>query len=327
MKTSACKHDKKDLVLHYYSELSEAATADVDVRLKVCPACAEYYAEFSGMEAIIPRSPSVEPDESVMTAVRAVTARRLREREGEQSRRLEPRGFVLPGPIRSRLSLVTALVVFAFLGGRWSTSSNQTGISVFDAPSIADISDIAYDAETGTVRIKYRTVSASSIDGSFEDSRVRSLVEHALVNRDNPSTRLRAVKLLNMMDVEQIRPDAGLVSALAVILKDDPNSGMKLQAIGALRRIHEGAALDKEMTELLLGILDSSDNSALRIEALELLTASELARQDLNRVLTRASRDENSFIRFRALAALDDMPPVGMPRDGMQGTIPLDQIK
>ena len=322
MKTSACKHDRKDLVLHFYGELSESAAADVDVRLKVCSVCEEYYAELISMEVIIPRSPSVEPDETVMTAIRAATARRLLEREESQSRRLEPRGFVLPGPIRSRLSLVTALVVLAFFGGRWSTSLTQTPGSVFDAPSKVDISDIAYDAETGTVHVQYRTMGVSSIEGSFEDDRVRSLVELALVNTDNPSTRLRAVKLLNLMNVEQIRPDAKLVSALAVILKDDPNSGMKLQAIGALRRIHEGAALDEQLTELLMGILDSSDNSALRIEALGLLTSSELARQDLNRVLARASRDENSFIRFRARSALDEMS-----QDDMQGTIPLDQLR
>lgn len=327
MKPSNCKHDRKDLVLHFYGELSEAAAADVDVRLKVCSVCEEYYTELISMEAIIPRSPSVEPDETVMAAIRVATARRLHEREGRQSRRLEPHGFVLPGPIRSRLSLVTALVVLAFFGGRYSTSFNQTGGTVFDAPSIADISDIAYDAETGTVHVQYRTVGVSSIEGSFEDDRVRSLVQFALVNADNPSTRLRAVKLLNMMNVEQIRPDADLVSALAVILKEDPNSGMKLQAIGALRRIHEGTALGGQLTELLMGVLDSSDNSALRIEALELLTASELTRQDLNRVLARASRDENSFVRFRARAALDDMPLDDIPQDDMQGTIPLDQLR
>lgn len=316
LNSSSCKHDKKDLVFHYYGELNEAETALVDLRLQSCPACEEYYAGLVSMESVFPRTPSVEPDESVMAAIRAATTRRLREREGQRSHGIALRSIIWSVPAWARVSLATAVVVLAFVGGRYSMGDGAVPLSGGNDSMIADISNILFDVETGEVHVEYRSIGTSSVRGSLDDQNIRTLLNHALTNRDNPATRLRAVKMLNMLEPEVVRPDNELASALGVIIRDDPNDGMKLQAISALRKVYGGAELGSELRDLLMQILDTSPNSALRIEALKVLTESELARQDLTRVLARASRDNNSFVRFRARTVMNDL----------DGTIPLEQL-
>ncbi|GMQ81307.1 MAG: hypothetical protein BMS9Abin05_0738 [Rhodothermia bacterium] len=314
--SSSCKHEKKDLVLHYYGELDEAQSVEIELRLLDCCACEEYYAELVAMESRVPRTPSVEPDETDMAAIRKATALRLRENEGQRSRRMEPRRYIWPAPIWARVSVVTAVAVLAFAGGRISGGSGLVTSRDVSESKIADISDIEFDHETGEVNVEYRTVGVSSVRGSLADRKIRTLLNYALTNADNPATRLRAVKMLNMLEPDVVQPDQELVTALGVIIRDDSNDGIKLQAITALRKVYGGAELDNDLRALLMQILDTSSNSALRIEAFEVLTESELARQDLTRVLARAARDENSFVRFRARSAMDDF----------DGTIPLEQL-
>ena len=315
--SSSCKHDKKDLVLRYYGELDEAHSVEIDQRLQDCSACEAYYLGLVSMETLVPRTPSVEPDETVMAAVRQATARRLREKASQRSRRLEPRRYTWSTPIWARVSLVTAIAAVAFVGGRYSGGGDLIASPDASDSMIADISDIVFDSETGEINVEYRTVGVTSVRGSLADKNIRTLLTYALTNADKPATRLRAVKMMNMLGPDVVQPDQDLVTALGVIIRDDPNDGMKLQAITALRKVYSGAELDNDLRNLLMQILDTSQNSALRIKALEVLTESELARQDLTRILARAARDENSFVRFRAQSALDDL----------DGAIPLEQLK
>ena len=316
MESKSCRHDKKNIVLYYYGELDELASADVEVRLEVCAACKDYYSGLVAMESVLPRLPSVEPSDTVMEAIRAVTTRRIRDKVRRRVRPSEPRHFGLFIPGWARMSALVSAIVLVFLGGRWSTELKQESFAGLGPETIMDVSEIAYDSTTGNVSVQYRTSDASAVQGTFRDEKVLSLVTYALTNTDSPSTQFRAVKMLAEITGDRLEPDPELVAALASILRDDTNQGMQLQAITALRRITGGTTLDSEMTELLMGLLEFSSNSALRIHALEMLTESELTRLDLNRVLARAARDENSFIRFKARSALDDL----------EGSIPLDQI-
>jgi len=317
MKINTCRHDKKEVLLYYYGELDSEASQDIGLRLEICPSCREYYSALQDMESVIPRTPSVEPADSVMTAVRSAISRRIR----ELPRRTLPARSGLPrllAPAWARWSLAAIAVVLVFVSGRWSVDRGDTqAAKITRGGAIADISDLTYDRETGTISVQYQTVDATALEGTMDDARVRALLTHALGESERPATRFRAVKILNDLDAGRIEPDPALVDALASILREDSNEGMQLEAMRALRRIHGGSELSPDMTDLLMGILESSGNSALRIETLEMLTESELARQDLNRVLTRAARDENSFIRNKARSTLSDL----------QGSIPLDQIR
>lgn len=305
MNTSSCRHDMQELVLHFYGELGDAESEEINVRLQACPDCKEYYAGLLAMESVVPRTPSVEPDETVMAAIRSVTARRIRERQAQVARKsarpLIPR--IRPGWVR--WSLVATACAVVFVAGRLSIAPESQRAPSADSPSIAEISDLAFNSETGRVDVEYRTVEAGMVSGSLGDSHIQSLVEYALTSADNPATRLRAVKMLNSIAPDVFQPDAELVSALIQVIRDDPNDGMKLQALKALRRVHQDLTLNTELRDLLMSVLDSSPNSALRIEALGLLTESEVTRLDLSRILARAAMDENSFVRFRAQEEMD----------------------
>jgi hypothetical protein len=319
MKSSTCRHDKKDVLLFFYGELDERTARDVELRIGLCHSCRDYHSDLVAMETLVPRKPSVEPGPSVMSAIREATSRKLGEHAHtspvERPATALPR-FSLPWfrPSWSRAALALAVAAIVFLAGRWSVGPNGVTVSTAE---VGDISDLAYDSDTGKISVRYQTVDANAVEGTIDDARVRALIARALTESENPAAQFRAVKILSDTDAKRIAPDPVFVSALADILRNDSNEGIQLQAVRALRRIHTGAELAPELTDLLMQILDRSENSALRIEALEMLTENELARQDLDRVLSRAARDQNSFIRNKAKNALDDL----------QGAIPLEEIR
>lgn len=309
MKKQPCNHELEDLVLHYYGELEDIARQEISARLMVCTFCADYYASLLAMESVLPRTPSVEPDETVMAAIRAATANRISEHRARRIRGRFDWGGLFSPPMLPRLATALAVLVVSFFLGRMTSNPDSfSGLGLESGlPAVTKVSDILYDSESGMISVKYRTAIASSVEGYFSDAAVRSLLEHALTDAENPAGRLRAARMLAEVDIARVVPDQALVNALGVVLREESNVGMQIQAVKALRRISSSNPLGEDLTAVLLEMLETAGNSALRMEVLGLLTESELARQELTRILTRATTDENSFIRFRAQSTLDDL--------------------
>jgi len=301
-----CTHNKEDLVLYYYNETDEAASADVDARLQVCQVCKQYYASLGEMEMVVPRRPSLEPDDAVMSSIRAATASRLREISTASRPQLRLATGRVSLAIFRRLTVVASVLALVFIGGLFAGGSGALELEN-SSDRLASISDVQYDESTGLINVHYRTERQSMISGTLGDAGIRSMLEMALTDESNPAARLRATKLLAQIDYYPIEPSSDFVSALEKILVADRNVGMQLHAVKALQKVHGDRQLPEYLSLTLMEMLESSPNSALRIEILELLTQSEVARQGMARLLERATTDENSYIRNRARVALDEM--------------------
>ncbi len=307
MTNKQCKHSREELVLHYYEETDEAKAVQISARLEVCPSCREYFASLAAMESVLPRKPSVEPDSRVMSAIRKAMDSRIAEialnRKGST-------GFsrgAATGPLYRRFSLAAAVVFAAFMVGRISAPTGDV-IGNFDPdPMYSTVSDVRYDTESGLVNVYFRTEEHSVVTGSVNDANIQEMLGMALKDASNPSARLRATKLLSQIDLDPVSPNPQFVAALEHILAEESNVGIQLHAVKALRRVHGSRELSESLSFLLIELLETSSNSAFRIEILELLTQSEVARQELQRILERAATDENSFIRHRARTQLKEL--------------------
>jgi len=307
MSNSICSHDRKDLVLHFYGELNEPLAHDVDARLAVCPACKEYFEGLQLVEKLVPRAPSVSPDETVMQAVRSATSSRIRElsRQELEQRAAAPVSRIFSS--RGRFALAFTCLFAAFVVGRISVPEPDALPGDLPGNQLARVSDVQFDEETGLVNVQYSTERVQLISGSIDDEPIRAMLQRALSDAGNPAARLRATKLLSRSDIMPLSPNPQFIEALQHILEEESNIGIQLQAVKALRQIHAGRELPAELSITLMRHLETSVNSALRAEVLALLTESELARQELQRVLERAATDENSFIRHQARSALDEL--------------------
>lgn len=302
-----CNHDREDLVLHFYGETDEVTSLQISARLEVCSSCREYYESLSAMEAVLPRVPSVEPDSKVMSAVRRATSARIRELSSNRRRNSSAMrsGISVFGFRRAALAAVTAIVIF--MVGRVSVYTGPLRANDGSSREFASISDVRLDEDSGLINVRFRTAGTGMISGSVEDAEIRTMLQRALADAGNPSARLRATKILSKLVFDPVTPNPEFVDALQNILSDEPNVGIKLHAVKALQRVHGSRELSESLSALLVELLETSSNSALRIEILELLTQSELARQDLMRILERAATDQNSFIRYSARTALSQL--------------------
>jgi hypothetical protein len=302
-----CTHNREDLVLHYYNETDLSDSAEVTARLEVCPACKEYYASLGNMELFVPRAPSLEPDDAVMSAIRAATTSRLREVTSGTHAKTRSATQRVQLTIFKRLSVAASVLMLVFIGGRLTSGSGDFYQGEGEENALASISDVRYDEATGLINVHYRTEGQRVVSGMVGDLEIQTMLGMALSEDGNPAARLRATKLLAQVDMGSIEPNAEFVMALERILQDDQNVGMQLHAVKALQKVHGTRELPESLSLTLMDMLETSPNSALRIDILELLTQSEVARQELATIFERASTDENSFIRNRAKNGLNDM--------------------
>jgi len=128
---------------------------------------------------------------------------------------------------------------------------------------------------------------------------------------ENPAGRLSAARVLSESNFESLKPDDALVSALQEVLETDSNQGIRLQAIKALRSLFVVAPVSEGLKKQLFGVLLNDPNSAVRIEAMELLTQNELVSLEWQAILEEAQLDMNPFIRRKAQTALSGIVPAG----------------
>lgn len=170
-------------------------------------------------------------------------------------------------------------------------------------PHLANVRDITYDVQDGTVEIRYNTVNDIVIRGKPDDPAVQRLLRTAMLNEQNPSAQLNA---LQMVEQTSSAADPELVQALTYLAKTEADPNMRFRAVRALRSLHKDAPMSDETRDVLINILLSSTNSAVRIEALQALTEhpSPQASPDY---LYEVQNDSNSYVRYQAQQTLQTL--------------------
>jgi len=173
-------------------------------------------------------------------------------------------------------------------------------------PRLTGVEDITYDVTDGSVEIRYNTTNDVVVRGKPDDPKIQRLLRAALLDDNNPSSRLHAVKTL-----EAARPSADdeIVSALTYLVRDESSPDMRLRAVRALRRLHQTSPMSESTRGVLVNVLLEADLPALRIEALESLTDDAMApsptattdgARAVPSYLHQAQSDSNGYVRYRA---------------------------
>ena len=299
----SCSHDREDLILFYYDELPATNKKDIEARLAICPNCREQLASLQSLEAIVPRSPSIEITDETLTAIREATSRRIAEVAPRRNGSSSWSGLSLV----PRFAVAASVLMAVFFLGRLSggVQSDQS-LAVFGDSEDTQISDISFDPESGIVQIQYQEARPTSIEADISDERIQTLLRQALRDQDDPGSRLRAVRAVSEANFMNAAPDPALVDAMKEVLLVETNEGIRLQTLKALNSLHAGMPVGDELKTTLIDLLTQEQSSAIRMEALQLLTRSELASLELQSALQSARQDLNPFIRRQAEAALTE---------------------
>lgn len=290
-----------------YGELDEDEKYLLQQHLKSCTECTRQLEELNQMQEVLGRRS--ELSEQVLQSAR----RELRIRmisAGERSSAswlwswLPAWQNAVAGALCILLGLGIGYLVFRdrqagsgdvvtpILPNRWA--------SVEDA-AISNVRFLDADPSDGEVEFSYEATMPVRLKGDVNDEQIQQILSRALVNGQNPGTRLRAVGLLGTDQLKQ--PDPAVKQALMTALKLDENDGVRKQALTALLNF----PFDAEVRDSLLYVLTSDPNPALRIAAIDAIKTERSRDPKVLRVLEeRMQTDANEYIRLRSRAVVEE---------------------
>ena len=310
---------KEWLQLSMYNELRADEQSALDQHMHQCSDCRQELEELKKFHATLAEAGAFAPNEELLREARQELRVSLRTRPSSSSlwERIPEfiSAFLLPN-YKIALGGVTILAAGILLG-RFSLSSPSPSVaqsgndeklnaSLEGEPRIANIRFIDSDASDGNVEFMFDAVSPVHIKGNINDDRVQKVLAHALVNDLNPGVRLRSVNAF-ASQVENLKlPDREVKSALILAVKTDDNPGVRSEALKTLKSF----PFDEEIKQAFLHVLMKDKNPALRIAAINSLDSlrSPRGNEDLMNVLRqRMHSDDNSYVRIRAKAVLEEV--------------------
>ncbi len=313
-----CKKKRRDLVLYLYRELNEAESADLLVHLQGCPNCRAELKELAKFQQMIPEQPLLDPEESALQMLRNALSQKIRTRVKRSVRgRTWPLAFsfLKPSPVY-QVGFALLLVVLGYLFGRQSVQSEQANLqkllttnqqiqvanSEID-PLLASVEKIKYDPNSGVVEIYYTTVNDIELKGNLTSPAVQQMLRRAMLEENNPTLRLHAVKALKYLVEDQPSLKPELVSTLGSLLNSEQNLGVRLQILQILKNF----PLNASVKDILIKVLLYDPDPALRIEAFTELTKQGLSQQDIGEFLAAAQNDSSEYIRFHSSRLIEQL--------------------
>ena len=316
---STCKNYREKRILYVYDELSEAEKSEFEVHLNTCSNCSAELAQLKKMQQTLPAQPYKEPDEATMQLLRNNISQRIRSqaiksRNGVGNLILS---LLQPAPA---LRIGFAMAVFAvgfFLGSRNLSSqapqqdtaleslltANQQIQSQNSAinPLLASVEKISYDSQSGNIEISYTTVNDIQLQGKVENPAVRQLLRQAILERENPTVRLHAVKAVKSLVEKQTQLEPEILEALTLLINNEENLGVRLKVLNVLKALLPNPYAKATLVRILL----DDPNPPMRIAALEALLDHELAQDDIGILHQIARQDTNNYLRSQAQQTID----------------------
>lgn len=297
-----CETVKDLLVLLNYGELSFEDEDAVEKHLAVCPSCAGEQRRLEQLDTLLERGTMAAPPDLLARCRRDLASKLAQEQ-----------------PLRNRFSLAAwwqnawatpwlkpaaalTLLFVGFSAGRLVHPSHPQFASVQPvtaqpAPERADAAPPAVETE-GPVSYEQPRPSYVPVGANVtpDDPRLRELLLTAVSNQD-PALRVESIDLL-----QRRCSDETVRKALLSALRADPNSGVRLKALEALRPYAQNA----ETRAVLANVVLNDTSPAIRTQAIDLLVQSRDS--DVARTLQEVlKREEIPYIRERSVHALRAM--------------------
>ena len=314
---------REKLPLLVYGELSKEEQKVVKLHLEECTACTEELAQLDKLQSTFDSAMLPKASEELLNEARTELRAALRIERSRLSwkeiwtERLEGWFPML------RLSFAAmASLAFGILIGykalrpeavtnptesRDPRSANVQNISgstpVFEGQDV-QITNVKFhdaDASDGNVEFSFEAVTPMKFKGSINDPKAQKVLTYALVNAQNPGTRLRAVNALNSEPLH--KPDSMVKKSLIEALMKDENPGVRMEALTALERYH----MDEEIKQAFLQVLVKDTNAGLRIAAIKSIEAERVMDHEVVKVLKSVQTDEEEYVRLSARKMIQEV--------------------
>jgi len=307
-----CDWVQQNVSLYLYNELADDARHELEQHIRRCKDCAAELAAQQDFQAEMNALPVEEPSASFLAAARL----RLQEalETAEQKRAwyhrfaFDPTAWLRQVRFSPALAAVLLMVgfgsglgtMYSALGAKAPHPANAS--SAMQESSIAGITSIDRQPDSGKVKINYDRMVPESVEGSISDPKIQDLLTFtARSNATNAGARIDAVDALTS------RPDDPRVrEALTYALRYDSNPGVRLKALDGLK---DYVKQDIRVRNAVLEALLNDSNLGVRSGALHAL---EPVRADSVRMALQqlAKEDPSDYIRTESQRELTSMPNI-----------------
>jgi hypothetical protein len=164
---------------------------------------------------------------------------------------------------------------------------------------IQNINFIDPDPSDGEVEFTFETVQSDRMKGSVNDTELQKILTYAVLNEQNPGTRLNSINVINANHIQ--KPDDEIKSTLIAVAKFDNNPGVRIEALKSLNKL----PVDEDIKNTLIYVLLNDTSAGIRIEAINGLvdaskTGLSLNQKDLKSLRDKIQIDKNNYIRYQA---------------------------
>lgn len=301
------------LSLSLYEELGEADQKSLNEHLAACEKCRVDLESLKKLHVVM-GSPSVPVSDDLLEEARVRLRTALRNERMRPTFR-EKLARSLSGIFGAHsaawsgaLALVIGLLVghFFFAAQPPALVKGPTpGGNARPDPGDMQITNVKFidsNASDGQIEFTFDAVKPMRIKGSINDPTVQNVLTHAIMNEENPGTRLTAVNTLERYEPKSADPE--VKEALIKAVLKDPNPAVRQQALGVLGKF----PFDTDIKKAFLQVLLNDKNSGMRIEAIKALEGKKVTDQDFMDVLKKKANDDpNAFVRLKANGILREV--------------------
>lgn len=306
-----CHINQKLIWLAIYDELAIEQRHDLEDHLQTCSECQALFDESQRTKEILDHKTQLIPTRTQVEASRAELHQRLLLLS---QARFQKKWYHKAWQILSldvapawRLGAAMAILLVGILiGNIFSRRSSHAEtlvpnqISELLASNISAIKSIQYNPTTRQVAIELNLLKDVMIQGDIEKPEIQQLLAHSAVNEERPNIRLSSVRAL-----EQTRKlNDNSIRALSELIDKEENPGIRLKAVKLLASIPITPSIKELLAQVLVRVLLTDSNSAIRIEAFKGL--SKINDGSMMPVLLNAARQDSSdFIQAKTKQWLD----------------------
>lgn len=305
-----CKKHKKNIILAHYNELEEIELARLQAHLEICPACRQELASMQQFGKLLQESQLTAIQESALKALRNVTRLKL-----ESGRIARPASFsLLTFKPALQFGFVILLFAFGFLIGRQNLAVNKpgTGIDPWQQlltasnsikvengavhPYLMGVERLKFNPDNGSIEIQYSMMNEIQLSGNLDNPAIKELLVYTMQNEKDPNIRRHAVKA--MQAAAQGRPAMNMdyLQPLEEILQSEENPAIKLMALDVLKTM----PLNDQIKNLLVKVLLYDSSTPVRIDAFKTLTSKQVNENDIQSFLQTAINDTSKYISYKS---------------------------
>ena len=219
------------------------------------------------------------------------------------SKILESLSSLISKPVGLALSGLSVLLIGVLIGyivfqtpvvENLKTDSTQS-----DQFKIQNINFLDPDPSDGQVEFTFDAIKSGHIKGNINDAELQKILTYAVLNEQNPGTRLNSINVINATQTQNL--DSEIKATLITVAKFDENPGVRREALKSLNEI----PIDNDIKSALIYVLLNDTSSGLRIEAINTLVEAakkgfSFNQKDLSLLREKIQVDNNNYVRFQA---------------------------